>query len=360
MKFISIFLFCFSILLTNGCDIGSLKPKAFITQDDGIVTVLSIPEHAVIDRISVGSHPTGTCVSPDGKKVFVTNQDSDTVSVIDAKSHKVLSTFNAPHNPSACAVGTDGNIVYVASAGGVSGTEGNNVFAFDVQTGKVVWKTSAIDGPTGIAIAKDGRTVYLTSYQMQSLFSIDAQSGEILDYIYAGGPADSIVVSPDGKSIYVAFHLFAGFVREYNADDFSEVTRIKVGEGPRGMDISPDGKLLCVANQGTFNPDSTVSIISTGSKEVVKTLQVGGDFEPEFPGENLAEEPETLRKTGSGPVGVSFGPEGKYVYVTCEYTGTVSVIDTEKLEVVTSIQVGRKPYSYGRFISPPPRPTKMP
>ena len=101
--------------------------------------------------------------------------------------------------------------------------------------------------------------------------------------------------------------------------DTNEVTQtIPVGDRPRGIAVSPDGKEAYVANAD----DNTVSVIDTATKMVVATIAVGDE-----------------------PQGVAFSPNGATAYVTNIKDNTVSVIDTATRTQTATIAVGRNPQS---------------
>ena len=103
------------------------------------------------------------------------------------------------------------------------------------------------------------------------------------------------------------------------------VQYIPVGDRPRGIAISPDGKEAYVANAG----DNTVSVINTATKKVVATIPVGDE-----------------------PQGVAFAPDGATAYVTNIEDNTVSVIDTATRTQTTTIEVGRSPQSIAVAVTP--------
>lgn len=108
--------------------------------------------------------------------------------------------------------------------------------------------------------------------------------------------------------------------------DTNEVTQtIPVGDRPRGIAISPDGKEAYVVNAG----DGNVSVINTDTKTVVATIPVGDE-----------------------PQGVAFAPDGATAYVTNVKDNTVSVIDTVTRTQTTSIAVGRSPQSIAVAVTP--------
>ena len=49
------------------------------------------------------------------------------------------------------------------------------------------------------------------------------------------------------------------------------------------------------------------------------------------------------------PEGVTTSPDGKFVYVTSENDGAISVIDTEARKVIKSFKVGARPRSVAFF-----------
>ena len=108
--------------------------------------------------------------------------------------------------------------------------------------------------------------------------------------------------------------------------DTNEVTQtIPVGDRPRGIAISPDGKEAYVANAD----DNTVSVIDTATKTVAATIAVGDE-----------------------PQGVAFAPDGATAYVTNIEDNTVSVIDTATRTQTTTIAVGRSPQSIAAAVTP--------
>ena len=52
---------------------------------------------------------------------------------------------------------------------------------------------------------------------------------------------------------------------------------------------------------------------------------------------------------GAEPEGVKMSPDGRFVYVTSEDTGTVSVIDPAAAKAIKSFKVGRRPRSVASF-----------
>lgn len=96
--------------------------------------------------------------------------------------------------------------------------------------------------------------------------------------------------------------------------DVGTLTRaavIPVGRHPHNVQVSPNGKLAWVTNDGEPQPEAKVH---------QKTIE-----------------------TGPGAHGVVVSRDGRHAYVTNMYADSVSVIDMKDLTVVTTIPVGRRP-----------------
>lgn len=75
------------------------------TQTTNDVTVLSLPDHQVIDRIDVGQNPNWIEFTPDGKLALISNTGSGDVSVIDVDERQVVHTVEVGPSPKRLAVG---------------------------------------------------------------------------------------------------------------------------------------------------------------------------------------------------------------------------------------------------------------
>src|ERR1044072_8156629 len=189
------------------------------------------------------------------------------------------------------------------------------------------------DSPTA-QLKKASRLVYVTNEASGDLSIIDASNNRVITTLKLGKRPRGIQLSPDRKLLYVALSgsPFAppGVDEDSlpppdkSADgigivDTERNTLLKVmpgGSDPEQFPISPDGGKLYIANEDA----GLCSIINTATGEVIKTLAVG-------------EEPE----------GVGISPDGKLVYVTSENNGLISVIETAGDTLVTTLKVGRRP-----------------
>jgi len=104
---------------------------------------------------------------------------------------------------------------------------------------------------------------------------------------------------------------------DVRGDENRVVERVKVGDQPQNVAITPDGKYVYVSNTGS----GTVSVIRAKSAKVVETIEVGTE-----------------------PYGMAITPDGRKLYVANARSNDVSVIDTDKNRVEETIDgVGLEP-----------------
>ena len=108
-----------------------------------------------------------------------------------------------------------------------------------------------------------------------------------------------------------------------DTDKWAVTKTIKVGQRPRGIEFTRDGKFVLVA----VGDDDTIEMIDTATQQVVDKLPSGPD-------------PELFVQDAAG----------KILYVANENDNTVTIIDIEKRARVGDVQVGVEPE--GMAISP--------
>lgn len=103
------------------------------------------------------------------------------------------------------------------------------------------------------------------------------------------------------------------------AEALGSLGALTVGDGPLGVDVSPDGTLAMVAN----TDDGTVTVLDvSGPVTVIDTITVGG-----------------------APAGVDFTPDGSEAWVSTWSGNTVEVIDVDTLTIIDTINAGNGSWS---------------
>lgn len=199
---------------------------------------------------------------------------------------------------------------------------------------KVIRLTENINNPKSVVISPDGKYAYINNLEGMNTMIIRTDNYETVSVIEHTGKPVEFGITLNGRFIWISYFrlLEEGFPKNlgvessyrypsvvvvYDTLTKNLVKRIDVGIIPKIIAVSPDEKLVFVANWNSYD----ISVISTESYQVIKTIKVGAI-----------------------PRGVEFTPDGKYAYV-CNFGGsTISKIDVASLEVISTIKnVGYKP-----------------
>jgi len=184
--------------------------------------------------------------------------------------------------------------------------------------------------PAGIAFSADGKTAYVALSRSNTLAVIDTASRQVQREIAVGiapfgvavtparvfvtnrggrRPTASDTTAPSSGSMVVSDAVTGssatGTVTVVNTSD-SSTREISVGLAPSGLALSPDGKLLAVAN----GHSDSISLIDSDSLQSTE-LKV-----PAWPEGTL----------GSQPIAVAFAPDGHSIYVACGGNNAIAVV----------------------------------
>jgi len=151
-----------------------------------------------------------------------------------------------------------------------------------------------------------------------SAFGIDLTTGVLSASNYGvktGNKPTGIVAT--GTGMFVANSqddTVSSYVQNSDGTLTPATASAMAGATPLGIAVDPAGKFLYVVNQGTFaDPLSgSISVFSIGSGSALTAM--GSPVSTATPGVLV----------GTGPVSVAVSPNGNYLYVANQFTGTVS------------------------------------
>ena len=146
--------------------------------------------------------------------------------------------------------------------------------------------------------------------------------------LLSGVAAWLATVAPASAFIAYVSNEKSNTVSVIDTDNWTVTKTIKVGQRPRGIEFTRDGKFVFVA----VGDDDTIQVIDTATQQIVDSLPSGPD-------------PELF----------AFDTAGKLLYVANENDNTVTIIDVEKRTRLGEIQVGVEPEGMATCLPPPRR-----
>jgi YVTN family beta-propeller protein len=322
----------------------------------GIVTIVA--------GVAMVCASTGREASGQGKTprpaLVVLNKDANELAIVDPGTLKVVGRVPTGPVPHEVAVSEDGKIAVATNYG--PHQDGTTLSVIDLEAQKEIHRVDLKDltGPHGVQFF-EGKA-WFTAEGAKKIARYDPATNQI-DWSHEIGQnrTHMLVIAPGGKTIYTS---------NVNSDSVTEVsasadkknwtnTVIPVGKGPEAIDLSPDGKEVWVGNSG----DGTLSIINTGTKKVVATIDVGTKHSNRVKftldgklalisdlgsGDLVVMDASSRKivkrlKLGKSAEGIQMQPDGARAFVAISGDNKVAVVDLKTLEVTTTFETGKDP-----------------
>jgi len=287
------------------------------------IYIIDLKESRISDTLMGGTGPAGMVISPDGKQLYSINSYSNNISVFDLETQKERRRLKAGNNPVSAAITPDGSEVYVTSRRSVPVEHMTSPLTEMTVTGTLRqrvtarkrWKDAYI--MENVAVTPSGDMAISTLIRPKNLIpAVQIERGWMMTHgigilerkengrmvqllldepnAYYSDPFD-VVISHDGKRAYVS-HSGVDMITIIDLDEIrillNESTdeqlltyanhlgissryvigRIPTGANPKGMVLSPDGKMLYVAER----LDDRIAVINTGSLLTERTIDMEG------------------------------------------------------------------------------------
>jgi len=279
----------------------------------------------VIEGIEVGH---GAGVSPDGRRIYVSDEAESSLDVVDGKTLTVFKRIPLSGHPNNMAVGRDGRRVYVGIIQAPGGVD--VIDTVSLQRVKTIPTKGTIHNAY---VTPDGKYVVAGSIQGKTVNVIDAATEEpawTLEMDLGVRPM-TFNANPDGstKWIFVQLSGFNGFA----VVDFAarrEINRIKNPDLPPGKKTVPEGS----------DPSHGMAVTADGKTLVVCSRLNNFLYAYSLPDLKVLGGAEL---GGKGAGWVTLTPDGKTAYVANPVTNDVSVVDLKSLKEVARIPVGFVP-----------------
>ncbi len=265
-----------------------------LCQESAEVRVLNAVSFAVIKNIAVGRVPRGFSLSPNGARLYVTNSWDDTLSVIDTRSLAVTATWPVGAEPSSVVEDQAGTRLFVANR--IS----NDVAVLNAQTSTEEKRLPAGRGASYLALSSNGSRLYVTH-----VYPNPPRVRTVLDN--RSVPESEVTVIDVARAVVVdriPLHAIAGVFH---------------------LEFSDDGRLGVVAE---YHPRNLVPLahMEHGGYFTDSLTLLGADV-----GQPVEVPLDELERYASRPFGVAIAPDKSRIYVTCEGSEIVDVIDVPRL-----------------------------
>lgn len=204
--------------------------------------------------------------------LIVANRSGGSISFIDLTAGvEVARVPIGPVIPHEVAVSPDGTKA-LTSEYGPEENHGQHIVLIDVASASI---EARIDlGPESRPhtplFLPDGRHAVATMQESDLVALVDLEARSVVRTYPTGGSDGHMVrLSPDGSRAYVTSRGAEGTLSVIFLDEERDPVVIETGEGAEGMDVTPDGSEIWVANRR----EETISVIDAESLEVVATLE---------------------------------------------------------------------------------------
>ena len=158
-------------------------------------------------------------------------------------------------------------------------------------------------------------SVYVSNEKDNTVSVIDGNSLQLVETIEVGERPRGIVLSKDGRHLYICAS-DDDHIEVLDLQSKQVVYNLPSGPDPELMSLSADGTRLFVANED----DNMVTVIDTIQRRKIVEIPVG--IEPE---------------------GIGLSPDGRWLVSTSETTNMAHFINTETLEITDNVLVDARP-----------------
>lgn len=225
------------------------------------------------------------------------------------------------------------NVAYVTE-------EDGGISIIDLGTLEVVKRIHPQDvAPRGLGLTFDGKYLVTADKDTADAAIIDTRRMKVIRKLHVGDNPEFVKLDPTGQRLFTSYEPGStsgppkegaageeedeneppSEVVEFNTQDWARGLSFVAGKETEGLEFSPDGKLLIVANEAQDN----LGVYDLATGKLARDI-------------NLA-------SYGKRPRGVKVSPQGNVYAVTMEGSGTLLMLD-QNFNVVHSMATAAKPY----------------
>lgn len=335
-----------------------------VAEESNKLLVVNTEKSKVTGEIEVGERPHTVILNNNNTLAYVSCQWADIVSVIDLAGLSVKNTLKTGNGPAGLALSADEKSLYVVNS------YTSDISVIDLTSGRERKRLSAGNNPTGIKMSIDKSRLYVTSRRSRlvpygdpvvcELTVIDDKTQRISERkdVESAYMMENVGFTPDGrlaliplirpKNLVPSIQVERGFMMTNGFGVVEQKPEGKVIQllldepneyfaDPFDIEITPEGKRAFISHAGVnrisvVDLDSLRSLIENTPCDKLDYYSNHLGISSRFVVKRIP--------TGANPKGMVMSPDGKLLYVAEHLEDRISVISTESLETVNTIDLG--------------------
>lgn len=325
-----------SVLVAAAAASGVVMAALAIALCPGVRVRAAVPRPGLPGEVLTYASPVEMLFSGDGKRLYVLCQGSDEVRVLDGANYKFIGKVPVGHIPRGFSFSPDGRRLYVAN------TWDDSISVIDTQSLQLTGTFHAGAEPSNVVESRNGKWLFTADRISNDVDVLDPQTGQELKRLAAGRGASYIAPSPDGSRLYVT-HVYPIPTREstMGGDRGTPHSEITVIDSDRAI-ITERIPLPFIAHSFhiAFSRDGRLGVLAAlHPKNLVPLahLEHSGAFSDTLMlfgadvGTPVEIPLDELERYASRPFAVAITADKSKLYVTCEGSEIVTVIDIRRL-----------------------------
>jgi YVTN family beta-propeller protein len=284
-------------LMTGGDSTEFVKPgcdqcSARNIYDSSFVYKINTSTFEIESVIKVGAVPKYLQVTPDNKKVLVTNWSSADLSIIDIAENKEVKRIKIGTYPRGIAIDSKSKFAYFAIMGG------NTIARLDLNTYELNYLKNVGKSPRHLCISPDDQYLYASFNGEGAIGKINLTTEEITK-VKSGNQPRSMVLSDDGESLFVVNYGEDNFAK-LNTKSMEVIAKTPTKHHPIGITYDAESHHVWVAcytgylqvfSNDTIAPTSNIAQTNTPSSPTRKSV----------PNESIAKKETTAAPSPPSP-----------------------------------------------------------
>jgi len=296
--------------------VNRAEDKVSVFRADGATLTL-------VKALPVGKTSREVCVSPDGRRAYVSAQDGHSITVLDLEALGVASTITSPNlkSPDGCVVSADSKKLYVVSMGS------NTLFAISTADGQVLKEIALpLKVPRRVVYTPDAKRLFVGCNQTPEIAVIDTATDAVARTFKVGNEArGGLAFSADGQTFLVG-NVEDDTVSFVDMATLETKRVVGVPISPQRIEVSADGETGFVLTR-VGGRDSTGAMFPVVFAMPLKKPHEASRFIP----------------VGKAPWGLAMNDDRTLLYASSNSDDTVTVIDAKTLKVLNTIPAGKDP-----------------